>query len=130
MHLRHFQRTFIITIASCINFVYAHLLLFIWKEPYYYYYIVIAVASFLIGAVLVDFARSIICTSASLIAGSIISVGIMIAPGIIYGADRVIIDASILLYSNALVKLLIISLPLSLCAVLVGAFIGETVQRR
>lgn len=128
MHLTSSHRTFIITIASCINFICAHLLIFIWKQPYYYY-IVIFIASFLTGAVIVDFARSILYALASYITGSIISIVIAIAPAIIYGADRIIIDANILYYTSYLAKLLLISLPLCLFVVIFGAFIGESVQR-
>jgi hypothetical protein len=128
MHLTSSQITFIITIATCINFVCAHLLVFIWKQPEYYY-IIIGAASFLAGAIIVDFSRSILYALAALIIGSLISVAISIAPAIIYGADRMIVDANILYYTNYLAKLLLISLPLCIFVVIFGAFIGERVQQ-
>ena len=119
----------LISVASFLNFLYAHLLIFIWKETSYYY-VAIIVVSFLIGTVLEDYTRAILYGSFSLIIGSIASVEIVIAPAIIYGAERAAIDANILYYGSELGKLLLLSLPLCFFMVIIGCSLGEALERR
>lgn len=117
----------IIMLALCVNYIFAHVLLYIWQVDFIYYVVTIFVASFLGGVVVTNLTRSILYVASSLVVGGVVGIGITIAPLIIYQADPLIINAVILYYSGDLGKILLLSLPLCIIVALIGCFLGEAI---
>lgn len=123
MYLSHLQKVFV-TLASTANFICAYLLFFVWKQQYGYFAVII-VASFSIGVVLGDLKETIPNTFIAWIIGSIISVGILMAPAIIYEAEREVLDVLIIFYGVSLGRMSLIVFPLILGVTTAGCYLSH-----
>lgn len=123
-----FLRETLTILALCVNYIFAHTLIFIWNQPHYCYYIFTLVVSLLFGLAIMDFARSILYVGISFVVGAVAAIGITIAPLILSEAGTGMINAGILKYSQLAVRLLIVSLPLCILVAVLGCFLGEDFQ--
>lgn len=123
MYLSRLQKVFV-TLASIANFICAYLLFFVWKQQYSYFAVII-VASFSIGVVLGDFKEAIPNTFIAWIIGSIISIGILMAPAIIHGAEREVLDVLITFYGMSLGQTSLIVFPLILGVTTAGCYLSH-----
>lgn len=124
---RPFTKELSTILALCINYVCAYLFMFIWKQDYCYY-ATISVTSLLAGIVIVDFKRSLFYVGISLLVGAAVTVGINVAPLIMYGAQYLVISTVIFAYAQTLALSLMVTFPLCIVAALIGCFIGEAIQ--
>lgn len=122
MYINRFQ--IFLTLASIINFLCAYLLLFVWDQQYGYY-IVILLASFLIGIVMGDLREAIPHTFIAWITGSFISVGILMIPAVVYGAEGYVLDVLILSYLTHLARLAFFVFPLSFGVTALGCYFSR-----
>lgn len=122
MYINRFQ--IVLTLGSITNFLCAYLLLFVWEQQYGYF-IVIFLASFLIGIVVGDLREAIPLTFIAWIAGSFISVGILMIPAVGYGAEGYVLDTLILSYLTQLTRLGFFIFPLSFGVTALGCFFSR-----
>lgn len=115
----------LVPILSCLNYVSAYLLLFLWNESISYL-IAVCVASFSIGTIVEDYPRSLLYSSVFQALGAIIAIGISTAPSAIYGAGIEIVDVAILWYGSIAIKMSLISLPLCVFLAFIGHSIAES----
>lgn len=126
--LKSFLHEALIMLALCVNYIFAHVLLYIWQIDFIYYLVTIVVASFLGGVVVINVTRSIFYTTSSLVVGGLIGIGITIAPLIMYQEDPIIIRALILYYSGDLAKILLFVMPLCIIVSVIGCFLREAIE--
>ncbi|MDH5449400.1 MAG: hypothetical protein OEX77_00680 [Candidatus Bathyarchaeota archaeon] len=122
MYINRFQ--IFLTLASIINFLCAYLLFFVWEQQYGYF-IVIVLASFMIGIVIGDLREAIPYTFVAWITGSFISVGILLIPAVVYGAESFLLDAFILSYLTYLARLAFFVFPLSFGVTALGCYFSR-----
>jgi len=115
-----------IEIALFIIFTSSNLLLFVWNTIIGYY-LLILLASFLGGAFIVDFGRSLKLVSIAFISSCIVFVLLYILPPTLYGESYTgQIDSMVAIITTNLARTVIISFPVSIFTCLFGCFSAKT----
>lgn len=107
-------------------FIASDFLLFTWGYTIEYYVLVILV-SFLGGAVLLDFERSLKLVSATYIISSLGIILLYALPIMVYGGDAAEVNVVVAITTVDLAKTALISLPISIFACLFGCFSGRSI---
>jgi hypothetical protein len=112
-------------IALTIMFISSNSLFFVWRSIIGYYLLII-LASFLGGAIIMEFESSLKVVAATYIVGSILFILLYISPSMVYGeAYPREIDSLVAIITTELAKTVIISFPISVFTCLFGTFSGK-----
>jgi len=102
----------------------AYIALLFWpKIDLAYYCSVVFISTIIFSIYVKNIKKSIFYTFAALILGAIISVGILLMPMAVYGADS--IDYAVGLYEFYIAKPLVLDIVICMIAVILGSFLSD-----
>jgi hypothetical protein len=117
-------------VASSFNYASVSLLLIVWNLDLLYYLPLVFIISCMIGALVVDIAKSIIYTYACMTIGHIIAIAIFLFPYLIFEESVQRTNVAVMAVLNSLVKVFLVSAIVYFFGAILGCFVGEKLLER
>jgi len=117
-----------LVLASCVNYASVILLNTIWRLDLGVLLPVLFIVTFLMGVVALDTKKALVYAVIAVFLGTAIVTAVMVAPPILLGEGGSVIDSALNTALNAVSKLLIFTVVISIISALLGSVVGEWME--